>query len=525
MNTFHDLLKKWRREGGSSSGGEAVHASLAAYPVRIHALEQCVVSLLAQVDSLHVFLNDFQTIPSFLDHEKIYVTRSDDFGKLGECGKYYWSDDLEGYHLICSDSMVYPPDYASTLIEAIESYGRRSVVACGGYVFKFPFNGFEQDTDIFEETPEKPAAFPVNALRDRALAYHTDTIRISRHFFYQPELSDLWFSIAALEQRVPMICLSTPAGWLKSSHPDSFLPDGLRTEQYRTFLVNAWFGPNLPEPAGKSGIHDVFDKLYVMNLDRRPDRWEHMESVGRRHHLNFTRFPASDGSLEPIRDDWRAYAANPLQTLPEGIEQLVSFTDKFTKYHHYIARIQFMESKFGRKAIQTAGAWGYALTYIRILEEAIRNNYRRILIWDDDVILHKNFNELFEKGMALLPPGWKLIMLGAMQHHWEPWITHYRELFYIGKGSSVASHAVGIDRRMYLPLLFYSQKLDLPIDEGAVFHVQNVYADRCFIFYPNLAIQDVSESDISSSAMKKEDAGRWIKLFRWDSSQYDFGSI
>jgi hypothetical protein len=146
------------------------------------------------------------------------------------------------------------------------------------------------------------------------------------------------------------------------------------------------------------------------------------------------------------------------------------------------------------------------------------------MIWDDDVVLHKDFNELFETGIALLPPDWKLVMLGAMQHHWEPWISHYKDRFYICRGSSVASHAVGIDRKMYLPLLFYAQKLDLPIDEGAVFHVQNVYADQCFIFYPNLAIQDLSESDISSSAMKKEDAERWIRLFRWDRALYDFGA-
>jgi hypothetical protein len=136
-------------------------------------------------------------------------------------------------------------------------------------------------------------------------------------------------------------------------------------------------------------------------------------------------------------------------------------------------------------------------------------------------VLHKNFNEEFEKHVQQLPSDWKLIMLGAMQHRWEPYITNYGDMFYHCHGSSVASHAVGIDRKVFLPLLFYSEKLDLPIDEGAIFHIQNVYDKHCYIFLPNLAIQDMTESDISSSAMKKEDTVSWINKFRWKTEDYD----
>jgi GR25 family glycosyltransferase involved in LPS biosynthesis len=523
MLTYNDLLIRCRGEREHAFRNEEIHASLAAYPDRIDALERAVGSLIEQVDTLHVFLNDFQTVPSFLDHEKIYITHSGDVGFRGECGKYYWSDDLEGFHLICSDLLIYPSDYVATMVGAIESRGRKSVVSCGGYIFHFPFAGFAQSADTFRETDFKSAEIDVHAVRDGALAYHTSTISISRHFFYQPELSDLWFSVAAQEQGVKMVCLSTPANWFTISDTPVIQQNDTQTEFYRTFLVQAWYGTESGTSEGKHDIHDTFDRLFVMNLDRRPDRWERIEAISRQHHLHFTRFPASDGSLENNREAWQKYAKHPLQSLPDGIDPLITFTDKFTKYYHYIARIQFMESKFGRKAVQTPGAWGYALTYIRILEEAIRQNYRRILIFDDDVILHKQFNALFEQGMGILPPDWKLIMLGAMQHHWEPWIIFYKERFYIGRGSSVASHAVGIDNKMFLPLLFYAQRLDLPIDEGAVFHVQNVYANQCFIFFPNLAIQDLSESDISSSAMKQEDSDRWIRMFRWDRDLYDFG--
>ena len=184
-----------------------------------------------------------------------------------------------------------------------------------------------------------------------------------------------------------------------------------------------------------------------------------------------------------------------------------------------------MEAKLNRKAIQSPGAWGYALSYISILKEAIEHDYQRILILDDDVILHKSFNGEFEKHFQNLPVDWKLILLGAMQHQWEPWITRYSEFLYHCHGTSVASHAVGIKKKAFLPLLFYSEKLDLPIDEGPVFHVQNIYSKSCFVCIPNLAIQDMRESDISSSAMKQQDVDKWIKLFRWNPDDYDFDCL
>jgi hypothetical protein len=112
-------------------------------------------------------------------------------------------------------------------------------------------------------------------------------------------------------------------------------------------------------------------------------------------------------------------------------------------------------------------------------------------------------------------------MLGVMQHNWDPWITRCSDMAYHCHGSSVASHAAGISHKVFLQLLFYAEKLDLPLDEGAMFHIQNVYDKQCYVFLPNLAIQDMRESDIGASAMKPEDMERWIKIFRWNLEDYD----
>jgi GR25 family glycosyltransferase involved in LPS biosynthesis len=524
MKSYNDLITRYKQAPGISSPQEGpVHATLAAYPGNDRVLELVVKSLLGQVNTLHIFLENFTDVPGFLDHEKIFLTRSQDFGPLGECGKYYWSDDLKGYHFVCSDKLVYPGNCVEELIRKIEEHGRKAVIGAGGARLTAPFRSFRESAELFKETDEIQEDTQLPLLGDLALAYHSDTLKVSRHFFYQPELSDFWFSILALEQNVPMICMAHKAGWLvPSGQAGPQLAEGPELDIYRDLLVRSYFNSagNEQEKASYR-FNDYFDRAYVMNLDRRPDRWQKISRIAEKHELVFTRFPAVDGSGDKVKSQWEEYAQKPLATLPDGIEPLTDYRDKFLKYRHYQARIQFMESKLNRKAVQSPGALGYALSYISILKEAIRNGYTRIMIFDDDIVLHKSFNEEFEKHARMLPGDWKLIMLGAMQHRWEPYITRSGDLFYHCHGSSVASHAVGIDRKVFLQVLYYAEKLDLPIDEGAVFHIQNVYASQCYIFLPNLAIQDLTESDISSSAMKKEDTLDWIRKFRWETDNYD----
>jgi hypothetical protein len=524
MPTYQKLVQQFKPVAGSNPDRDFIHATLAGFPDRLHELHLAVESLIRQVDTLHVFLNEFTVIPAFLEHDKIFLTRSQDFGKLGECGKYYWTDDLGGYHFICSDRLIYPPDYAGSMIAKIEQHHRRAVVAAGGYQMKFPFTWFDESTIYFPETGVIPDDLTIPLVSDLALAYHSSTLRVSRHFFYQPELSDVWFSIIGLEQEVPFVLAGHDTGWIRT---DGFpgknqqLPDD--TAGYRSFLVKSWFVPQEPgQSQVKSfNINDCFDRIYVINLDRRTDRWERMQRITERHQLNAIRFPAVDGYLEPCKSAWEKYSREPLQALPEGIEPLVDFKDKFLKYHHYVARVHFMESKLNRKAIQSPGAWGVSLSYIKIIKSAIESDFQRILIFEDDIILHKSFDHKVVQLFTTVPKTWKLVMLGAMQHYWDPWVTWVTDNSYNCHGSSTAAHATALDSKVFLQILFYAEKMDLPIDEGAFFHPKNVHPKNCFIGFPNLAIQRMEDSDINSSAMQVKDIENWRNRFRWNSDDYE----
>lgn len=525
MSKYARFFDIYNSLDAGNSYSKLVHATLASFAGNEVQLEKAVRSLLPQVDSLHVFLNGETRYLEFLSDKKIFVTQSKDFGPLGECGKYYWVGEIKGYHMICCDNLVYPPNYVSYYKKKIEDYNFTSIVGSGGYGFSRSRNSLEELLINYPESEEEASDVVLPVLKDSSIAYHSRTINIHRHLFYQPEFSSFWFSIAALESGVPLVCCQKPADWLTRLAEERNETYSPQTKEYLLSLLRSYFhrsGLN----NNFSDINTFLDRIYVMNLDRRPDRWRRVMHQMASHNIAVNRFSAVDGGTEPYKFQWENYFQSPILELPGDVKPISSFREKYLDYQHYIGRVQFMESKLGRKAIQTPGAWGYLLSYISILNEAIRNDFSRILIFDDDLLLHRDFKEEFARLMLLAPNHWRMIKLGAMQHHWESsWITWRNDSFYHCNGSSIASHAVVMDCKIFLPLLYYCQKMDMPVDEGAIFHIQNVYANQCGVFYPNLVIQDVSDSDINSSALSHDEMSRKNNIFRWDFDTYKSSPI
>src|SRR3990167_5252876 len=58
------------------------------------------------------------------------------------------------------------------------------------------------------------------------------------------------------------------------------------------------------------------------------------------------------------------------------------------------------------------GLIGCFLSHYFILQEAIINKYKRIVVFEDDVILVNDFKERFEQGMKQVPDKWQLLYLG-----------------------------------------------------------------------------------------------------------------
>ncbi|MGK7870628.1 glycosyltransferase family 25 protein [Falsiroseomonas sp. E2-1-a20] len=273
-------------------------------------------------------------------------------------------------------------------------------------------------------------------------------------------------------------------------------------------------------PARCLTINDVFPHVMLLNLDRRPDRLAMFTRQAERVGLQFERFSAVDGSAEPTLSEWQAYAATPLMPFPAGTQP---FRWEYDFYNTYLSdnhRIAHWEHRDGKKTIGRGG-WGYQKSMIAILTRAIEEDWESLLVFDDDCLFHKDLATEFDRIMRQVPEDWMLLSLGACQYAWEDkWIRWHNESLYNCMGSSAASHAVAIRRSAFPALMASAQRMDLPFDIGALHTVKRTFWDKCFVFYPNLFIQDVSDTDIGESGVQLSEGGKIGNKYRWDLMKY-----
>jgi len=271
------------------------------------------------------------------------------------------------------------------------------------------------------------------------------------------------------------------------------------------------------------GYSDVVEKSFVLNLDRRPDRFEAFSKRISRLGIEVERFSAVDGGLEPFRSQWQAYFKQPIAEVRGGQRSLSSSREYYLSYEGENQRLAYIEKKLGRKCLQSPGAWGYMASMRALIEKAIRDNYETIAVFDDDAIFHKDFHALFASSLAELGKPWKVLQLGALQYQWgEDWIDWETDHLYRTNGTSLGSHAVCLHKTTFPLLLWHCERMTMPYDEGALHYAHRQWSENCFTFFPNLVIQDVSESDINSSATQEREGSIEGNRYRWVLSDYKF---
>ena len=271
-------------------------------------------------------------------------------------------------------------------------------------------------------------------------------------------------------------------------------------------------------------INSFFQKVLVINLDRRADRWRSASDRLAKAGIAAQRFAASDGTQPEFQAEYTAYRKEPpLAFVSGGVRPIENSHDFYLKAQSQAARVAYIEQT-GSRAIATAGAWAYLRTYERILEAAIQDGTETLLVFDDDVVFHRNLDRVFAEAVEELPDDWMIIQLGTLQYNWqEPWMSWQSRRLYKSNGSAIGSHAVGIHASAFPFLLDHVKRMQLPFDTGALSAATKSFRDRCFVIYPNIAIQDLSDSDINSSGFQNaatRDGA--FHTYRWRREDYEF---
>lgn len=217
-------------------------------------------------------------------------------------------------------------------------------------------------------------------------------------------------------------------------------------------------------------INDYFDHIYCLNLDRRIDKWEIIKNKFEILNINAHRFSAVDGNQLPL--------------------DVLSKQPKLNK--HEI---------------------GCKLSHYNIIKDAKKNNYKRILIFEDDVIFTLNFNELLNEYINKIE-NWKLFYLGYSQHYWSE--VEYLTNDILKSNKIDGTFAYAIDNSIFDDILNTQNILDKPID-NTLFEIQKKYNNRCYMCFPPLVIADIKDSEIRGDVHTSE----YIQKLKWNLRNYN----
>ena len=104
---------------------------------------------------------------------------------------------------------------------------------------------------------------------------------------------------------------------------------------------------------------------------------------------------------------------------------------------------------------------------MNIIKHAIKNNYKSILILEDDIILKPNFHKkVFDlEGFCKLHENWGIIYLGASQHNWDN--IKIEENYYYAN-STTGTFAYMVHNTFYQIILDELFKMKKPVDNYLV---------------------------------------------------------
>jgi GR25 family glycosyltransferase involved in LPS biosynthesis len=179
-----------------------------------------------------------------------------------------------------------------------------------------------------------------------------------------------------------------------------------------------------------------FDKVYLINLDNSQSRLKKVKKELQKNKIDFNRVSAISG-------------------------------DSINKEKYPITETEGWNYN----------AIGLTLTTIKILEDAIKNNYERIFIFEDDAILSLHFEYQYSLFIKNVPRDWQFLLLNFNDREPSTYVNRYVRLAV----NSTCCQAYGINKSVYKEYLKRLKEFSKPIDEHTV-DLQKKETTYCSLF-------------------------------------------
>ena len=197
-------------------------------------------------------------------------------------------------------------------------------------------------------------------------------------------------------------------------------------------------------------INEYFDKIYCINLDKRIDRWKNCEEQFNKFNISVQRISAIDGHPSHIKVNSPVFKTR-------------------------------------------AGLVGCGLSHIKIFEDAKKENFKQILILEDDIMFIDNFNEKFSNIINQIPDNWDMIYLSGNNDAKRNILIKISDNIY-KTNYTLSTHSYAIKSYMYDILTNVINKWNRPLDRSFAEEIHPIF--NCYVIKPYLCWQKEGYSDI-----------------------------
>jgi len=182
----------------------------------------------------------------------------------------------------------------------------------------------------------------------------------------------------------------------------------------------------------KPTFNEVFEKVIVINLAKRPDRMAQIKAQLDAHNITFERFEAIDG-----------------------------------------------------QELGITGVQACALSHRGVIEQY--KDAGNVFIFEDDAELNEDFEQLWDVFIANLPDDWQMVYLGCNKIDWQPIAKGVARL-----SAGIATHAYGAKQSVFDSMIDASKRSE-PIDLS---YMQLQVSVPTYVAVPSMVGQVPGFSDI-----------------------------
>ena len=274
-------------------------------------------------------------------------------------------------------------------------------------------------------------------------------------------------------------------------------------------------------------VNDLVDNVYVLNLERDLYKYNILKKKLDEKNIAHERFVGVDGYNGDIS----------LKEKVRAFKKLVNEYEESEIWDRVVYRGgEILANNSG--AYRSRGAVGCLISHRNLIQDAIDNKYKKILILQDDIYFHNDFEERLDK-LCPVSESSVGVHLGAIEYNeyvkrvkWANPNWNHNRIKYSTHEKTCGMYAVILSQEMFAPFMELSKFKLFAADQTLAIISFAKFFHFTWVAYPNIVIPDMTHSNTfrgvthrSGKVHRPFNDGIYPHKFGWDLDYYDLSEM